>query len=64
MGVNLDNARYQRRYGRPFGELCTRLRMENGEKIDGVSCCHGLTNEQTDDYQKECLSCEHFLIWN
>lgn len=62
--VDMENPRYQRTWARPFGELCTRMRMENGEKINGISCCYGLTSDRTDDYEKECKSCEHFLAWN
>lgn len=61
--IDLDNPRYKPGYGRPFGELCTRLRMENGEVIDGVTCCYGLISDMTDDYEKACLRCDHFQEW-
>jgi hypothetical protein len=59
-----ENSRYRAGWSRPFGELCTRLKHENGEKINGVACCYGLTNEMTDDYEKVCMNCKHWLIWN
>lgn len=64
--IDMDNPRYQqeRMSKRPFGELCTRLRMMNGEVVDGVTCCYGLISDKTDDYEDACKRCEHFLAWN
>lgn len=64
MGIDLENPRYKGGYGRPFGELCTRLRHENGEKINGVPCCYGLISEQTDNFERKCLTCDSFRMWN
>lgn len=61
--IDLDNPRYRSMWGRPFGELCTRLRMQSGEVISGVSCCDGLISDMTDDYEKKCKTCKHFLVW-
>lgn len=61
--IDFDNPRYRQSYGRPFGELCTRLRMENGEAINDVSCCYGLISDMTDDLEDMCASCKHFRIW-